>query len=580
VVEIAFVIGDDFEDSELVVPRDRLRGEGHRVTMVGARAGATVRGKHGTEVAVDVAAADADPARFAAVVVPGGWSPDRLRTVPEVAALVGAVGRHGGLVAAICHGPSLLIDADLVTGRTVTSWPSIRRDLEHAGAVWTDDEVVVDGRLVTSRRPSDLDAFVRAICQGLDATSGPEVGRGPDLSVEDVHLVGNYATFPRRLVRGDGVWVHDADGRRYLDMFAAYSALSFGHRHPRLVAAARAQLGRLTLTSRAFANDQLGPFCDALAALSAKDAVLPMNTGAEAVETAIKAARRWGYRTKGVPADSATIVVFADNFHGRTTTIVGFSSNPDARRDFGPFTPGFRTVPFGDLDAVAAAIDETTVAVLVEPIQGEAGIIVPPEGFLGGLRRLCTDHRVLLVADEVQSGLGRTGRRFACDHEGVVPDLYLLGKPLGGGIVPISAVVGDREVLGLFDPGSHGSTFGGNPFACAIGRAVIELLADGTVVEHAALLGEHLHHRLAALPSEWVRSVRGRGLWAGLDLAPDLPPGRRVCEILHDHGLLVVATRERTLRIAPPLVIEPDELDWGLDRLADGLRVAAGERAR
>jgi ornithine--oxo-acid transaminase len=391
------------------------------------------------------------------------------------------------------------------------------------------------------------------------------------------HVAPNYAPFPVELVRAEGAWVEDADGRRYLDLFAGYSALNFGHRHPELVAAAREQLDRLTLTSRSFGNDQLEAFCRELAALCSKDLVLPMNTGAEAVETAIKAARRWGYRVKGVPADRATIVVFDRNFHGRTTTIVGFSSDPSSRADFGPFTPGFRSVPFGDLDAVIDAIDETTVAVLVEPIQGEAGIIVPPDGFLAGLRRVCTERRVLLVADEIQSGLGRTGHTFACDAEGVVPDLYLLGKALGGGIVPVSAVVGDRDVLGLLGPGSHGSTFGGNPLAAAIGRAVIELVRTGEHQRHAAALGAHLHDRLRALPASQVREVRGRGLWAGVELTSAMPDAHRVCELLLERGLLVKDTHETTLRIAPPLVISREDLDWGLDRLAEGLAAAEQE---
>jgi len=377
-------------------------------------------------------------------------------------------------------------------------------------------------------------------------------------------------------VRAEGAWVDDDAGRRYLDLFAGYSALNFGHRHPVLVAAARDQLDQLTLTSRAYGNDQLEPFCRELAELCAKDAVLPMNTGAEAVETAIKAARRWGYRVRGVPADAATIVVFDGNFHGRTTTIVGFSSDPDSRRDFGPFAPGFRSVPFGDLDAVAAAIDDTTVAVLVEPIQGEAGIVVPPSGFLAGLRRLCSERGVLLVADEIQSGLGRTGRTFACDHEGVVPDLYLLGKALGGGIVPISAVVGDWDVLGLLGPGSHGSTFGGNPLACAVGRAVVGLVRTGVYQDRAAALGRRLHARLRELPRTWISEVRGRGAWAGVDLAAGMPAAHRMCELALDQGLLLKDTHDVTLRVAPPLVLEDRELEWGLDHLVRALE--AGER--
>jgi ornithine--oxo-acid transaminase len=390
------------------------------------------------------------------------------------------------------------------------------------------------------------------------------------------HVARNYAPFPARMVRAEGVWVEDDAGRRYLDMFAGYSALNFGHRHPSLVAAAHAQLDRLTLTSRSFGNDQLEPFCRDLAALCGKDAVLPMNTGAEAVETAIKVARRWGYRVKGVPHDRASIVVFEGNFHGRTTTIVGFSSDPSSRRDFGPFTPGFRTVPYGDLAGVEAAIDDTTVAVLVEPIQGEAGVVIPPPGFLRGLRRLCHDQQVLLVADEIQSGLGRTGHTFACDAEGVVPDLYLLGKALGGGIVPLSAVVGDWDVLGLLEAGSHGSTFGGNPLACAVGRAVLALVRTGEHQQRAAELGVQLRARLHELPQAQVAATRSRGLWAGVDLTRSMPTAHRMCELLLEQRLLVKDAHEITLRIAPPLVIEPAELDWALDRLGDAL--AAGER--
>jgi ornithine--oxo-acid transaminase len=393
---------------------------------------------------------------------------------------------------------------------------------------------------------------------------------------DEEHAARNYAPFPTRLVRAEGVWVEDDAGRRYLDMFAGYSALNFGHRHPSLVAAAHAQLDRLTLTSRSFGNDQLEPFCRDLAALCGKDAVLPMNTGAEAVETAIKVARRWGYRVKGVPHDRASIVVFEGNFHGRTTTIVGFSSDPSSRRDFGPFTPGFRTVPYGDLAGVEAAIDDTTVAVLIEPIQGEAGVVIPPPGFLRALRRLCRDRQVLLVADEIQSGLGRTGYTFACDAEGVVPDLYLLGKALGGGIVPLSAVVGDWDVLGLLEAGSHGSTFGGNPFACAVGRAVLALVRTGEHQQHAAELGVQLRARLHELPQAQVAATRSRGLWAGVDLTRSMPTAHRMCELLLEQRLLVKDAHEITLRIAPPLVIEPAELDWALDRLGDAL--AAGER--
>jgi ornithine--oxo-acid transaminase len=391
--------------------------------------------------------------------------------------------------------------------------------------------------------------------------------------LEARHAAHNYAPLDVVLARGNGAWVEDVHGVRYLDLLAAYSALNFGHRHPRLVRVAHEQLDRLTLTSRAFSNDQMGAFCRDLAALCGKDAVMPMNTGAEAVETAIKAARRWGYEVKGVPLDEAEIVVFDGNFHGRTTTIVGFSSDAGARAGFGPFTPGFRRVPFGDAAAVRAAIGDRTVAVLVEPIQGEAGVVVPPDGFLRALRRTCTDARVLLVADEIQSGLGRTGRTFACDHEDVEPDLYVLGKALGGGIVPLSAVVGDWDVLGVFTPGSHGSTFGGNPLACAVGREVVAMLATGEYQARAARLGARLHAALTELRDVdvGVTAVRGRGLWAGIELGASLPPPRAVCEAMLAERILVKDAHS-TVRIAPPLVIDEHDLDWAVDRLAHVLR--------
>jgi ornithine--oxo-acid transaminase len=379
----------------------------------------------------------------------------------------------------------------------------------------------------------------------------------------------NYSPLPVTLVEGEGAWVVDDRGRRYLDLLSAYSALNFGHRHPRLVAVAQAQLGRLTLTSRAFRNDQLGPFAEALAGLTGKDLVLPMNTGAEAVETALKAARRWGYRVKGVAPGRAQVVVCGGNFHGRTTTIVGFSSDPTARDGFGPFTPGFVPVPFGDAAALAAAITDDTVAFLVEPIQGEAGVVLPPDGYLREVREICDRAGVLLMADEIQSGLGRTGRNFACDHEGVVPDLYLLGKALGGGIVPLSAVAGDADVLGVLTSGSHGSTFGGNPLACAVGREVVELLRTGELQDRAARLGRHLAARLAELPAPAVTDVRVRGLWAGIDFGSAVPSGRAVCERLLARGVLAKDTHGRTIRLAPPLVIDERDLDLALDHLAD-----------
>jgi ornithine--oxo-acid transaminase len=389
--------------------------------------------------------------------------------------------------------------------------------------------------------------------------------------VDDDHVARNYAALPVTLARGSGAWVEDVTGRRYLDLLAGYSALNFGHGHPRLLHAARAQLDRLTLTSRAFGNDQLGPFCRALATLCGKDLVVPMNTGAEAVETAIKAARRWGDRVKGVPRDRASIIVFDGNFHGRTTTIVGFSTDPESRDGFGPFTPGFRVVPYGDLDAVAAALDDTAVAVLVEPIQGEAGVVIPPAGFLSGLRDLCTRNGALLVVDEIQSGLGRTGRTFASDHDGVVPDLYVLGKALGGGIVPLSAVVGDGDVLGLLGPGSHGSTFGGNPLACAVGREVVAMVASGEYQHRAATLGARLRRDLDALVGRGITEVRSRGLWAGVDVDESAGDGRTLCMALLQRGVLAKEAHGRTIRIAPPLVIEAQDLRWGVEQVAAAL---------
>jgi ornithine--oxo-acid transaminase len=378
----------------------------------------------------------------------------------------------------------------------------------------------------------------------------------------------NYHPLPVVVAEAEGASVTDVDGRRYLDFLAGYSALNFGHRHPALVAAAHAQLDRVTLTSRAFVHDQFGDFCRELAGLCGKDLVLPMNTGAEAVETAIKVARKWGYRVKGVAADRAEIIVAADNFHGRTTTIVSFSTDPDARADFGPYTPGFVVVPYGDLAAVAGAITPNTVAVLMEPIQGEAGVLVPPEGYFAGVRALCDDHNVLLVADEIQSGLARTGKTFAIEHEGVVPDMYVLGKALGGGIVPVSAVAADREVLGVLKPGEHGSTFGGNPLACAVGIEVVRLLRTGEFQQRSAELGARLHAGLTALIGRGVLAVRGRGLWAGVDIDPALMTGRQACERLAERGVLAKDTHGSTIRLAPPLVVTAEEIDHALAQLA------------
>ena len=385
---------------------------------------------------------------------------------------------------------------------------------------------------------------------------------------ENEHTAHNYHPLPVVIASGDGAWVTDITGKRYLDCLAAYSAVNFGHSNPVLLDAARAQLGRITLTSRAFHNDQLGPFVTALAKLAGKDMVLPMNTGAEAVESGIKVARAWGYRVKGVAADQANIIVAAGNFHGRTTTIISFSDDDSARADFGPFTPGFRTVPYGDAAALEAAIDENTVAVLLEPIQGEAGIVVPPADYLPRVREISSRHNVLFIADEIQSGLGRTGATFAADLVGVVPDLYLLGKALGGGIVPVSAVVGNADILGVLRPGEHGSTFGGNPLAAAVGLAVVTLLATGEYQQRARELGGHLHERLLGLVGHGVLAVRGAGLWAGIDIDPALASGRAVSEALLKRGVLAKDTHGSTIRLAPPLVVSAGDLDWAVDQLA------------
>ncbi len=377
----------------------------------------------------------------------------------------------------------------------------------------------------------------------------------------------NYHPLPVVISDAEGAWVTDVDGRRYLDFLAGYSALNFGHRHPGLISAAHAQLDRVTLTSRAFVHDQFATFCRGLAELCGKDLVLPMNTGAEAVETAIKVARKWGYQVKGVPDGRATIIVAENNFHGRTTTIVSYSTDPDARNDFGPYTPGFKIIPYGDLDALTAAIDDTTVAVLLEPIQGEAGVLVPPAGYFAGVREVCTERNVLMIADEIQSGLGRTGRTFAIEHENVVPDMYVLGKALGGGIVPVSAVAANRDVLGVLRPGEHGSTFGGNPLACAVGTEVVKLLAAGDFQRRSAELGERLHAGLRALIGKGVVAVRGRGLWAGVDIDPALMSGRQACERLAERGVLAKDTHGSTIRLAPPLVVTEADLDHALAQL-------------
>jgi ornithine--oxo-acid transaminase len=388
------------------------------------------------------------------------------------------------------------------------------------------------------------------------------------IALDDRFTAHNYSPLPIVAASAEGAWITDVEGRRYLDCLAAYSAVNFGHRNPEITAVAHAQLDTMTLVSRAFHSDRLGPFCAALAALCGKEMVLPMNSGAEAVESGLKVARKWGTDVKGVAPDASNIVVARNNFHGRTTTIISFSDDETARRGFGPYTPGFRSVSFGDADAFAAAIDENTVAVLVEPIQGEAGIIVPPGDFLPRLRTLCTERNVLMIVDEIQSGLARTGRTFACDHWGVTPDVYLLGKALGGGVVPLSAVVADRDILSVLHPGEHGSTFGGNPLATAVGSTVVAMLARGDYQARATDLGEHLHRRLRGLIGRGVVAVRGLGLWAGVDVDPALGTGKQISVRLAERGVLAKDTHGSTLRFAPPLVITADEIDWAVDQFA------------
>jgi ornithine--oxo-acid transaminase len=368
--------------------------------------------------------------------------------------------------------------------------------------------------------------------------------------------------------RARGVWVWDVEGNKYLDFLAAYSAVNQGHCHPKIIAALKAQADRVTLTSRAFRNDQLGPLCAELCNLTGYKRFLPMNSGAEAVETAIKAARKWAHTVKGMPEDRGEILVFEGNFHGRTTTIVGFSSDEQYRKGFGPFTPGFRLLPYGDFQAVEKTVTPETIAILIEPIQGEGGIVSPPVGFLRRLRELATANRVLLAVDEIQSGLGRTGKLFCFEHEGVRPDIVIIGKALGGGCMPISGILADDEVMGVFHPGDHGSTFGGNPLACAVARAAIKVLLEEGLVENSARLGEYFIGKLKALKSKYIKEVRGKGLWIGVELTADAGGARRFCEAFQQQGLLCKETHVNIIRFAPPLVITREEIDWAMERIA------------
>ncbi len=405
--------------------------------------------------------------------------------------------------------------------------------------------------------------------QGSPSTS--TLSSDAAIAFENEHCAHNYHPLPVVIATGEGAWVTDVEGRRYLDMLSAYSALNFGHRHPALIRALEEQLGRVTLTSRAFHHDRLGRFCADLAALARHDAVLPMNSGAEAVETALKVARKWGYERKGVADNAAEIIVCAGNFHGRTTTIVSFSDDPVARDHYGPYTPGFVTVPYGDIDALAEAITERTVAFLVEPIQGEAGVVLPPTGFLQAARELCSHANVLFVADEIQSGMGRAGATFACDLIDVQPDIRILGKALGGGLLPVSAITADWDVLGVIHPGEHGSTFGGNPLAAAVGIAVVELLATGEIQRRSRVLGDHVLNTLRAAAIPGVKEVRGSGLWWAIELDGTGRTGREVSLDLLTRGILAKDTHTWTIRFAPALVIDEQDLDDALSTITDVL---------
>ncbi|MDE1152866.1 MAG: ornithine--oxo-acid transaminase [Micavibrio sp.] len=389
---------------------------------------------------------------------------------------------------------------------------------------------------------------------------------------ESKFVAHNYSPLPVVLNRGEGVYLWDHEGKKYLDMMSAYSAVSLGHSHPRVVKALTEQAKTLAMCSRAYHTDTLGPFLEKLVDVAGLDMALPMNTGAEAVETAVKAARQWGYEVKKIPEDMAEIIVAEGNFHGRTTTIISFSTEPDYRKNFGPFTPGFRPVPFDDIKAVEAAITPNTAAVLFEPIQGEAGIKVPREGFLKELRDLCDRKNVLLILDEVQSGLGRTGRMFCYQHENVLPDAVILGKALGGGLLPVSAVVGKKAVMGLFKPGSHGSTFGGNPLAAAVGLEALKVLEEEGMVQNSAILGAYMLEQLRGINSTLVTGVRGKGLWIGMDFDPKHVTARVVCEKLMERGILSKDTHHTVVRFAPPLTITREQIDWCLEQVRSVIR--------
>lgn len=396
------------------------------------------------------------------------------------------------------------------------------------------------------------------------------------IELVDRYAAHNYHPLPVVLSRGEGVWVQDIEGKKYLDMLASYSALNQGHRHPKILKAVNEQLNRLSLTSRAFHNDQLGPFCKFLCEITGQEQVLLMNSGAEGVETAIKCARRWGYTKKGVPPNRAEIVVCANNFHGRTITIISFSTEPLYQDGFGPFTPGFRVIPYDDIDALQKVINQNTVGFLVEPIQGEGGIILPHNGYLKAARELCRENRVLFILDEIQTGLGRTGRLFCYQYEDAQPDLLILGKALGGGCVAVSAVCGPQEVMDAFVPGNHGSTFGGNPLACAVGKAAVEVILEEKLPERSAELGSYFLSELKKMNSPLVADVRGRGLFIGVELKEGAGPARIYCEKLLGLGILAKDTHEKVIRFAPPLIIKREEIDWALERIKQVLNPGNG----
>jgi ornithine--oxo-acid transaminase len=391
------------------------------------------------------------------------------------------------------------------------------------------------------------------------------------IAIEDQYGAHNYRPLDVVISHAEGIWVYDVEGKKYMDFLSAYSAVNQGHRHPRILKALQDQVQKITLTSRAFRNDQLPLLAKELCELTGYEMMLPMNSGTEAIETALKAARKWGYTVKGVEKDRAEIITCAGNFHGRSVTIVAFSTEENYRDGYGPFTPGFVTIPYGDANALEAAVNEDTVAFLVEPIQGEGGVVAPPQGYLQKAREICTRHNVLFMADEIQSGLGRTGKLFASEHEGVRPDVVVIGKALSGGFYPVSAVLASREVLGVFNPGSHGSTFGGNPLACAVARKALKVLVEEGMIENSAKLGDYFLGRLQRVESDHIKFVRGKGLFVGVVLKREAGGARRFCEALKDKGLLCKETHEHVIRFAPPLVITKEEVDWALERIEEVL---------